>query len=143
MKEKAVIIISNELEQPFPLFVFNCENNHSEGLKEFVYQVGISLPEIKNISTPEIAFYLGELGYVVMLYNKYLNENDLVIFLPKQISPKQLEWFEKRKKGLLTYNIMIFEHDADKKWRPIDQTTTKEPIISELDKITTKKLIKK
>lgn len=145
MPKKAIVIIPNEQIHQIPLFVSNCENSHLEGFSKFIYHSDMNYSITKNTSSQEIAFFLGELGYTVMLYDydEAINENNLVIFLPSQISPKQIEWFEKRKKGLSNYNIMIFENVIDKNWIPIDKTTTEEPMLSELERITNKRLIKK
>ena len=145
MLKKAIIIIPNEQINNLSLYVAEGEKNHLEELIKFLYRSGVDYPVTSKTTSQEIAFYLGELGYTVMLYDysEHTKDKNLVVFLPKQISKNQFNWFEKRKQGLLEYNLMIFEIVDNTRWNPIDETTTKEPIISELDKIMNKKLIRK
>ena len=144
MEKKTLIIIPNENKYQIPLYVHNCEFTHLEGFMNFIYHNDINYQIDRKTTSQEIAFHLGESGYVVMLhdYDDIINENNLVVFLPNELSQKQFDWFQKRKEGLKNYNIMIFE-SIKNDWIPIDNTTTNEPIISELDKITNKKLVRK
>ena len=141
MNAKAVIVIANELNYSIPLFVENCEN-HIEGLKKYIYHNDINLSKITNISIQEASIDLGEQGYTVILYDKEENYRNLVIYLPQEISPKQYEWFNKRKKGLENYNLMIADNTHDNNWNSIDETITDKPIITELFRLLDEKLIK-
>ena len=139
MHSKSVIIIANELNHPMPLFAQNCEN-HFTGLKEFIYQSGVNLSK-PNLTNQEMCFELGEQGFIVMLHDKTEITNNLLIFIPKEISPKQYNWFDKRKNGLNDYELMLINNTCDKKWENIDYTITDKPIISELFRILNEKLI--
>ena len=132
MNNKAVIIISNEYETKIPLYVCPCNNQHKEGVMNFIYQNDISLPETKNLTTQEISFTLGEDGFCVLLYSEEANRKDLVAFIPNQISPNQYNWFKKREKELIKYNLAFFNYTQNGTWYPVDKTTTETPIIEEL-----------
>lgn len=54
--KKIVVIIPNEIETNLPVFVFSCDENHREGIREFMYQNGFQLPGSERITSQEIAF---------------------------------------------------------------------------------------
>jgi hypothetical protein len=148
MGKKSVIIIPNEQYVKIPLYVKSCKL-HSEGIQNFVFQNDINLfGKEYSYSFQEIAFELAEQDYLVMGYDEIENMKNLIIYLPNRISPKQLEYFEKRKEGLKDYNLMFYSHTEDNKIKMYDNTTTSVPIIDELMKelklkLSNKKHIKK
>ena len=139
MNSKSVIIIPNELNYNLPLFAQNCDQ-HFEGIMEFIYQSGVGLSKL-NPNTQEACFELGEQGFVIMLHDKTNITNNLITFIPKEISPKQYNWFDKRKNGLKDYNLMLMNNKDNKEWEAIDATMINEPINYELIRILNEKLI--
>lgn len=128
---KIVVIIPNELETNIPLFTFSCEDNHREGIWEFLYQNDFPLPEEKRITSQEISFSLAEQGFCVLMGEEDETEKNLVAFLSTRISPNQYEYFERRKKGLENYNFAFFDRTDNSLWNIIDRTTFSGDIMEE------------
>ena len=131
MNKKVVIVIPNEYEVNISLYVKSC-NYHAEGIRSFIYEAGIDLhgKEILNIN--EMSYELSKQGYVIMNFDSFNGFENFVIYLPNKISPKQLEYFEKRKEQLKNYNIAFCVHNGHNTLNITDKTTTDKPIIDEL-----------
>ena len=126
--KKIVTVLSNKMDDES--FVRRCEFSHTEALNEFMYINDIRLENDYDNLSQKIAFSLVEMGYLVMFYDNIYDSNDLIIFLPKQVNKKQYDWFKKRKKGLLNYNVYIFENYEDKKWKTVGEMIDNEIVIS-------------
>lgn len=90
-----------------------------------------------------MAFELSKQDYLVMGYDEVGDLKTLIIFLPNKISPKQLEYFVRRKEGLKDYNIMFYSYGEDYKIQIHDKTTVQEPIIDNLMEELNNRLIDK
>lgn len=143
MGQKVVIIIANELDNQIPLFVFPCDQEHKDGIRNFIYENGLSIP--LDLSAHEASFALTEIGFCVMLYDKLTTSNqkieNLIAYIPKNISPKQYAWFEKRKTGLTNYELAFYDYTNESTWNAIDKFTTDKPIVLALMETLNKKQI--
>lgn len=152
MDKKLVIILPNEQNLRIPIYKKKCQS-HIEAIKSYVFQNDINLyGKEYSYSFTEISFELASQDYLVIAYDEVDNIKNLIIFLPYQISPKQLEYFEERKEWFKNYNLMFYSYKEDNIIEIYDETTIqKELIMDELlkelnvrlkDKTKTKKLIK-
>lgn len=131
MNKKIVIVIPNEHEVNIPVYAKSC-NYHAEGIRKFIYEAGLDLhgKEILNINT--ISIELAKQGYIIMNFDSFNGNENIIVYLPNKISLKQLEYFEKRKEQLKNYNISFCVNNEHNEMNIIDETTTNSPIIDEL-----------
>lgn len=137
--KKIVTILPNKINDDS--FVYKCDISHNEALHEFMYINDIRLENEQDKLSQKIAFSLVEMNYLVMFYDNEYNTNNLIIFLPKKINKKQYEWFKKRKKGLINYNVHIFENYEENKWTTVGDLLDNEIVISLLFEKLDEKLV--
>lgn len=137
--KKIVTILPYELA--VDNFVYRCDISHTEALNEFMFINDIRLENECNQLSQKIAFSLVEMNYLVMFYDNEANIDNLIIFLPKNISKRQYEWFKKREKGLLNYRVHIFENYEENKWKTVGEMLDNEIVISLLFEKLNEKLV--
>ena len=145
MNKKTVIIIPNELTTNIKEFYCRCDELHIEGISKFIYQNDLSISSQMLRNSDKVSKELADQGFIVVLIDEFYNEENiknLVILLPKEISPNQMEYFKTRKEYLQNYNLMILVKVENEKFKFIDQTTTSNPLIDELMEILSNRLIK-
>lgn len=130
MNKKLVVIIPNELEMKnLSLFVTLCKSSHLAVLKEFIYNTGIELSEDILEHPDKTSKALAEQGLLIMLTDEFDNTKEITVYLPLKTSPKQLDYFEKRKGPLQSYNISLSLKKEDGHFEIIDKTNADRPII--------------
>lgn len=107
---KKVTIISNEHIYKLAPFTKKCSSNHNETIIEFLYETGIEIP-VENIyrtSSQELAYELVTKGFCVLLYNDLNQPANLTVYLPKELSYEQRQYFELAISMLDQCNLSVF-----------------------------------
>lgn len=118
MTNKQVIIIPNENMYSFEPYIKGSNNTtHKEKLIEFIYETGIEIcnEDIFRISSQELAYYLTEQGFCVMLQktSDETKENNLTVYLPQEISENQRIYFKLAASLLDKSNLTVFSMDQE------------------------------
>ena len=142
MNRKVVGVLPNELEIKLPPFISSCYN-HFDKIKEFIYNTGINLygQERDNIDTT--SKLLADQGFLVFSVDEIEQVKSLVIYIPEKISPKQLEYFEKRKEPFSQYIIEYLIKQSNGLFEHKYQDNLDRPVIDSLindlkERLTTK-----
>lgn len=91
---KSVIVLANENEYNLEPFIKRCATCHKDTLIEFVYVTGIEFPNtnIYRTSSQELAYYLTEQGFSVLLQTDENNQKELTIYLPETLGKIQRQY---------------------------------------------------
>ena len=138
--KKVIIIPANQNTPTFERFC----TDHKIGIMDFIidYQVEIKPINLYLVDAIDLSHELAILnpGYIVMLYDEYKANKELVIIIPKEITKRQQNYFNEIKDFLNSVNLMLYLEKEDKIWIPIDKTTTENKVIDILMDELTKRL---
>ena len=135
MHKKIVRIIANENKNNIEPFYRSCEYHHLQGIRQFIYHCELNLDE-QLLDSMQASKLLASLGFCVMLSSAYDDIENIEIFIPEQISKKQLEYFnqEKMQQKLAESNLVLYKLTKESSLEITSKSITKEPIINELMK---------
>ena len=131
MNTKLVVVIPNEYATQIPVYVKRC-NYHAEGIRSFIYDAGLDLHGKEMLNSNTMSLELSKQGYIIMSLDSFNDQQNLVVYLPNEISPNQLEYFKKRKVQLKDFNLSYCTQNEYNEMNIVDVTTTNNPIMDEL-----------
>ena len=139
MSQKRIIIIPNKDIYTLNNHVVSCENTHGETLLEYIIELGLPILDSNRNDGQSLACHLAELNFCVMLYDKAEQIENLIIYLPYQISTNQFEYINKRKTGLANFELSFVALNKDHSLTNYDKEITSVPIIEELMRVVTER----
>lgn len=134
MNRKVVGVLPNELEINLPPFISSCYE-HSEKMREFIYNSGIKLYGQENFdvdTVDTISKLLADQGYLVFSVDENESINYIIIYVPEKTSPKQIEYFEKRKEPFKKYTMECLLKKSDNTFETKEQSNTDKPVVEVL-----------
>ena len=111
---KTILVLANENKCQLNPFVKKCETTHKATLIEFIYEIGIEIPniDIYRISSQELAYYLIEQGFSVILQTEQNTQKELVIYLPETLGNNQRQYLNLVAPMVGNCNLSVFQIDT-------------------------------
>ena len=113
---KTILVLANEAIYQLNPFIKKCETTHKATLIEFIYETGIEIPsiDIYRTSSQELAYYLVEQGFYVMLQTEQNNQKELVVYLPETLGNNQKQYLNLITPTIGNCNLSVFQIDIKK-----------------------------
>ena len=114
---KKVTVLANENKYSLEPFTKRCATTHKDTLIEFIYETGIEIHNgnIFRISSQELAYYLVEQGFSVILQTEENNKKEITIYLPELLGINQRQYLNRIISMLKNCTLSVFKINSKDK----------------------------